>query len=499
MLANTFQDSAKKTAVIPLLALDSQASVANIPFVFFFENALGSSSSSKSFMPTELLLSSLERALAEFPILQGHLVANTSGDFAVSVDSETVNKPKFGESHSNLHFADLRDKGYDWSLWPVDLLSKDVLMQAMADSIIKLLDIHVVRFRDDSGVAILVCIPHAVVDGRGYFAFVNRWAEICRQTATTADTSGVLSSSPLLVDRELVMQSVRDIKPSELGELAMAPYQHSWFADILSYLSPARRGWLLSTLSGLAKADCHIFRIKQSTLDEIRDDIAEHVPKGVRISDNDIICGLVGKVFAQAQSSNRVQSATGIITYATSWLSSWFHDGTNDAQQLLTVALDIRHRVGIPLNYTGNSMLGVSVQNSLRDMASPITSKSLAEAALSVRRAVDSFDKRTIAAQVNVACDNPSWFTRPIVNLTSKQHSVIFSNQTRFEMYRCNFGYGRPARVAGAMSKSPNLVTIIPSGSGRAPSVDVMISATPCDMERIMGNEYWMSKVGLIM
>ncbi|KAJ2890362.1 hypothetical protein GGI21_006191, partial [Coemansia aciculifera] len=177
--------------VVVLSAQDAMYSFANHPLVHFFENKQRSS----IFMPSDILQASLYTALKEFPLLLGHIRKGTGGLSKVVIDKHDLNMPEFVESESSMHYRSLKDAQFAWSMWPRGVATVGPITTPNRHGVIKLLNVHVVRLRDNSGLVLFCNIPHFILDGIGYYDFLNRWASLCR--------AAISQESPTEADRPM--------------------------------------------------------------------------------------------------------------------------------------------------------------------------------------------------------------------------------------------------------------------------------------------------------
>ncbi|KAJ1754914.1 hypothetical protein LPJ69_005263, partial [Coemansia sp. RSA 1752] len=190
---------------IPLHPLDTQAAFLNVPYHFFYPNT----NQSDDFMPNDVLRESFYRALERFPILAGYLRSEGTGKTTVVVDRNDLNMPEYLESTSNVLFSELQDAKFHHSSWPNGLSTTGPITVASANGRIKLMNVHVVRLKDNTGVVIFVSMPHYVVDGTGFFSFVELWGKLCT-VERTLDTVLMQQTDELefVFDRDLISRSL---------------------------------------------------------------------------------------------------------------------------------------------------------------------------------------------------------------------------------------------------------------------------------------------------
>ncbi|KAJ2853968.1 hypothetical protein GGI22_004669, partial [Coemansia erecta] len=166
---------------IPLGVFDKFISLIYVPFYYWFENT-SPVKSWDTFMPPDILCSSFYKALKDFPILSGRFKANSSSCGYVEVDRNNLNMPVYTDTDWDVEFKRLMDMGFKANLLPENFDEFCGIAAASRFGTVsaKLGIFHVRRLKNYSGVVVFASIPHALVDGYGYLAFMNRWAEISK-------------------------------------------------------------------------------------------------------------------------------------------------------------------------------------------------------------------------------------------------------------------------------------------------------------------------------
>ncbi|KAJ1941158.1 hypothetical protein FBU59_003581 [Linderina macrospora] len=163
--------STVKSQSFPLSVLDTQTSFSNIPYIFFYENA----DASAEFMNPDLLRTTFYKTLTVYPILAGNVCMDDHGQARVVVEKDNLNMPEYLETSSdNISYSAIKDAQFRPETWPSGVATVGPIARAGADGKLKLLNVHVVRLKDNSGVILFVNIPHYVVDGVGFFGFGRR-------------------------------------------------------------------------------------------------------------------------------------------------------------------------------------------------------------------------------------------------------------------------------------------------------------------------------------
>ncbi|XP_051207810.1 protein ENHANCED PSEUDOMONAS SUSCEPTIBILITY 1-like [Lolium perenne] len=146
-----------------------------------------------------------------------------------------------------------------------------------------------------------------------------------------------------------------------------------------------------------------------------------------------------------------------------------------------------RLRPALPAEYFGNCIDAVSTER-------PVCASMLLErgkhgwAAAAVGRAVAAHTDEAIRAHV------AAWMTKPVVYTTGwhDPHETMVVSSPRFDMYGCDFGWGRPlAARGGRANKIDGWVSLYPGQDG-GDSMDAEVSLTPEHMAALeQDEEFW--------
>ncbi|KAJ1940314.1 hypothetical protein EC988_007069, partial [Linderina pennispora] len=166
-----------ESATYALSVLDEAVSYAYIRHVNFYSNSMGS----RDFMAKDKLEQAFYQTLVHFPPFLGDITQTSTNRLQVVVDKDNLNIPKYLESQSGVHFSDIESAGYHQDTWPRNLATAGKIPSPdPATGRIKLIDIHVMRLKENSGVIISTAFAHVITDGYGCFEFLNRWADEAR-------------------------------------------------------------------------------------------------------------------------------------------------------------------------------------------------------------------------------------------------------------------------------------------------------------------------------
>ncbi|KAJ2844419.1 hypothetical protein GGI22_006883, partial [Coemansia erecta] len=218
--------------------VDTQAAFLNIPYHFFHPNSHGND----EFMPSGKLRDSFYRALVHFPILAGNVGTDKHGQTCINVDRNNLNMPEYVESTSDVHFDTMRESKFHWTSWPNGLTTVGAITRANAEGIIKLLNVHIVRMKDNSGIVIFVNMPHYAGDGTCLFAFVELWGKMCKDPTESGLELAVT------FDRDIIAKSLAsaEVEKKPLNKEMVRVYTgFNPIADLLAWLSPGIRAWIL--------------------------------------------------------------------------------------------------------------------------------------------------------------------------------------------------------------------------------------------------------------
>ncbi|KAJ2611173.1 hypothetical protein H4S08_003283 [Coemansia sp. RSA 1365] len=481
-----------KNQEIPLHPLDTQAAFLNVPYHFFFANDSGK----KDFMPNDALRSAFYTALERFPILAGYLRSEGQGKTTVVIDRQKLNMPEYLESTSTISFDALRVAKFHYSSWPEGLSTTSAITTAGKDGNIKLLNVHVVRMKDNSGVIIFVNMPHYVVDGTGFFSFVELWGKYCKaQRQNDSELLQQANETILCFDRSLISHSLpTERKPLDTQTLNVYT-GFSPIADWLAWLSPTTRGRLLSKAKFSADVVSHTFRVSQDKLDKLHEEVSAAMSdKQLHTQDTHVLAALISKMVAQAhmkchEQGNASAGVASKITGVFSSLSGLLF-GVENTQSLNLLA-DVRHGLGITDKcYMGNGLIPHNTQCPLSVLEATTNIKTLADATAITSGIYGNADGPLVASFIDMISARPSCFTRPMVYLSKHPTSLVITNETNFKLYKADFGDGLPEWVCTIPSFVANFIGFLPSP---AISTDIVVNITlkaPV-MKHILNDQFW--------
>ncbi|KAJ2751160.1 hypothetical protein GGI19_004657 [Coemansia pectinata] len=507
--------STVENQVIALHPLDTQAAFLNIPYHFFF----GNNDTADDFMPSDVIRLSFYRALKQFPILAGYLRPEGQGQTSVVIDRDDLNMPEYVESLSDTHYDTLRESNFHHSSWPKGLTRAGAITMAAPGPAgrIQLANVHVVRLKDNSGVIIFINIPHYVVDGTGFFSFVELWGKHCR-AERTGDRQLAQQTSQLeyCFDRSIIARHLPvERKPLDAETLRV----YTGFkpiADWIAWLSPNTRSRLLNKAKFNKGVVSHTFRVSRHALDLLRKEVSEYVADSSdgKLTDRYLLAAILSKLVARAHRNRREQdgvsvagwlfgaacsvvgAAAGLVKYGVRLLccsSNCNSSSKRDSSkyQSLNLLDDVRHGLGlVDKQYMGNGLIPHNSLCPLDVLETPIDSKSLAKAVDMVRSIYENADAALVASFVDLLSSNPKSFTRPMIYMSTQPELLVVTCEMEFKLYASDFGNGPPEWVCTIPSFVANFVGLLPSPP---PSTDVIANIILKEpvMKHVLRDEFW--------
>ncbi|KAJ1733901.1 hypothetical protein LPJ61_001334 [Coemansia biformis] len=467
--------SSLQPQVLPLTVLDTQGSFSNIPFVFFYENKTGSS----DFMPTDMLRDSFFRTMKTFPFFAGRLKSKGLGNVSIVVDPRNVNMPDYSEDSSDVHFDELKDAGFRWSAWPAGVATAGAMTKADSRGEIKLINVHVVRLKENSGVIIYFSIPHYVVDGESHMGVMIRWCEVY-QLMSSGQQDAVDDLPGFAFDRAIISKHLPVERAPLDSEMQMAYTSHSYLADWFAWISPNTRGYLLDKVIGRQHAATHLFHVSAAAIESLRASLREHLPEADEISVNELLLSLTTKTLVQAQQT----AGCG--------------DGKGQTTLPIAVIFETRKLLNLTRqDYIGNVLMPKLTIRSVEDLTLPTSTETLAKMITINSETARDVSAPLFGSFVDMVLGQPSSFTRPVVRYVRSKSAISFVYDTMPDMYEADFGNGRPEWVSPIEPFRAN-ATLLLTPRDTTDGVDVFLTALPKAMEEVLKNEFWMSIAKLI-
>ncbi|KAJ2810866.1 hypothetical protein H4S07_002422 [Coemansia furcata] len=501
--------STVENQVIGLHPLDTQAAFLNIPYNFFF----GNHDNVTDFMPSDVIRQSFYRALKQFPMLAGYLRPEGRGQTSVVIDRNDLNMPEYVESLSDTHYETLRESHFHHSSWPKGLTRAGAITMAAPGPAgrIKLANVHVVRLKNNSGVIIFINIPHYVVDGTGFFSFVELWGKHCQaERAGDKQLAQQVSQLEYCFDRSIIARNL-PVERKPLNAETLRVYTgFKPFADWLAWLSPNTRGRLLNKAKFSADIVSHTFRVSRQSLDSLRKEVSEFVSASSddKLTDRYLLAAILSKLIARAHRKRKDQdrasaqgglfgaarsvlgAVAGLFKFSARLLCGSSNDSSSKYQSL-NLLDDVRHGLDlVDKQYMGNGLIPHNSLCPLDVLETPITPISLAKAVDLVRAIYENADAALVASFVDLLSSNPMSFTRPMVYMAKSPELLVVTSEMEFKLYASDFGNGSPEWVCTIPSFVANFVGLLPSPP---PSTDVItnIMLKAPVMKQVMKDEFW--------
>ncbi|KAJ1937038.1 hypothetical protein FBU59_004870, partial [Linderina macrospora] len=363
----------------------------------------------------------------------GDLVQRDDGGLEVAVDQHDLNMPDYCESTADdIHFKDIETTNYNPEFWPKGLVPcGPISVRDERSGRIKLLQVHIVRFKDNSGLALVANIAHAIGDGICYGALGETWANEMRALEAGQPAAEI----PLLFDRSIVQKSL-PTERAPLDNTTLALYtQPNPEAEAFARLPPhERHALILGKIGQDTKRQHSLFRIRTRELDDLVQQTNEFVPDGVHLSVSDVLVTVIAKTLAQVHKGIAVASGTDTIE-------------RRQGMHKIDFPCNVRRHLGIPDNYTGNVIYQILTYNTIEQAESPTTPQSVAEIAVKIRAGVKAAKAPLIAELFDTLEADPTRFTRTMMATNMFQQTVSITNQSKGPVIRTNFGYGKPKFV----------------------------------------------------
>lgn len=432
------------TCSYPLHVLDTTSCFANIPFIYYFNGPIQTDRLRDSFYKT---------VCSNFPILVGHLYMDRKGHGRVDVDKDNLNIPDYQESFSNIHYDDLKGANFSWEIMPKDLVTVKFPPTAGKSGAIKLINVHIVSLKDNSGVAMFVSVPHYVMDGNGYSQFMLQWSQVFQQAAQ-ADTAK-FSHDRLLLDKAIGNVVTRDVDSATRTPFAYNNPLGRW----LAWISPKTRGTMLNIANNFIRVASHVFSVPVSK-------IRGH---GLALSDNDMLSALISLVLSQSS-------------------------GKRGKKCLVAILVDNRFRLDnnmlVDKRYLGNCLVGRGIQ-----LTTP-PGNDITELAQKVRAAVNDTSQSFVTGYTNMLKENPLCFTNLMIYGLSHPNTIVISNLTRLPFYEFGFGGNSPQWISPIPTTFKTFVYILPKQNNKEYNISICTSKST--MKRVLKHPLWQEYTRLV-
>ncbi|KAJ2081059.1 hypothetical protein H4R24_002630 [Coemansia sp. RSA 988] len=450
-------------------------------------------------MPSGLLRAAFLRTLQDFPILAGRLMVDSDGRGSIVVDKENLNMPEYIESRGCVHYRFLEAAKFNWEAVPHKVPTVGVIPSRSSDGCIKMVNVHALRLRSNSGLVLFVNMPHCVVDGVGYSEFVNRWAEVCRWLQDGAASE--LPHRTYAFDRAIIDRAMPENMSPLNVPMRRAYACKSYLGRFLAWLSPEARGDLLTEGCKLSSTVGHVFYVPRQALEQLRSQLMAKRPQGQqqqrRLSDNDMLTALAGHVVSKSICDTEDREQRGALgTVARAAMRAMLGSCADEIMILMTADIRPRLRGLAQTQYIGGGITCLPIFHSLRALAEESGSQ-LGAACARVRQTVDTWHSGVISRIDHTLNSDPTSFGHALAQVLLHPHSMIITNQTRFPLYASDFGAGAPQWISPLPSFLPSFASVLPQHPGSA-GYHVYISVERRLMSAILKNPLWSSLSSLV-
>ncbi|KAJ2720004.1 hypothetical protein GGI07_004874 [Coemansia sp. Benny D115] len=414
---------------LDLLSIDYAQGSSDINFVFFYRP----SKRNKRPIPVNIIKDALRKALLQFPELLGRIVMDAvDGQWKLVLDPRNPNWPDITEvSAKRYTLAELRHAKYLWKKWPQETQTVDLCERSNSP----VFGLHIVRYAC-GGVSLHTKVRHQVMDGCGIWAFFGAWAELCRRIIRKpAKSKGAGPAREPPVYNRLVVVRALSSSSSSVCESATAAEIVGQLVQFLERVhnhqrthnntrshthttSSSRMHRLALTHSSLLKLKLHHGQIENCTQAH-RGYLNEN--KITFVSTNDLVCALFWRAIARAH----------MQLYP------------DDPYTCVMLACDVRRRIGIPPQYTGNLSFPLIAHMT----KSQILWQSLTETATYIRQLVNNVSAAFVREMLDLMASEA--LMQRLIGIFDQ--SVAFFSASvinRFPMFEAaDFGFGRPTHV----------------------------------------------------
>ncbi|KAJ2821699.1 hypothetical protein GGI24_004141, partial [Coemansia furcata] len=428
----------------------------------------------------------------EFPLLLGHIRDGPNGLAKVVVDRYDLNLPEFVESESSTHYQQLRDMQYEWSTWPRGVATVGPMTTPNKHGIIKLLNVHVVRLHNNSGLILFCNIPHFILDGIGYYAFLNHWAALCR-ASINPESAAEVGHTLYVFDRAFVnerLQGQRRPLEKQVVDMLTTSSLTSMALNLLSLSSQLR---LLSLGVNVDRGQAHFFRISRESLDKLLNLASARTNgDGTDISTYALLAAVVGTAICRAH--NAADSKRGFLVKAAFATAATICNmlGARPSQFTLVNIVHAHHCLELDpaCCYIGNPVIVHTAQAPAMRLALAAGDESLAEVAAQVSLAVGSIDVSLVGEFVDVLAANPSAYLRYAVYMGTTANVLTVIDERKYNTSGVDFGDGGPAWVSGIPWHVPNFVAFFTS-LAKPGDVDIYVSLRPRVAEALIQDRFF--------
>ncbi|KAJ2162173.1 hypothetical protein GGF46_000915 [Coemansia sp. RSA 552] len=478
-------------SVVPLSGQDALLSLANHPLVHFYPNSRGSS----DFMPTAVLKLALYMALRAFPLLVGRIQDSGGGEASVVTEKGNLNMPEFVESASSVHWKDISDAHYCWDAWPDGVALAGPATAPGADGVVKLLNIHIVRLAENSGLILFCNIPHYVLDGVGFYEFLGHWATLCRRHRGSEPAS---ESPAFIFDRNVLKESLAgQRRPLEASTRELLTTT-SMTARLLAWLSFAARTRLVAMAVRFDYGHGHFFHISPASMDALQSLAVRHSPDGFELPSYALLTALFRVAISQAEQQKGSGGIAGRAVSAVASLLGRLLPGKTSPHLLLSVVHSYELLSHIPGCYIGNNFCLHATYMPAEYPAECTDAEVFGSAAAQIACAMKDIDSAMVGEFHDTVCANRQAYANFSAGMSAMPCALTVIDERHYKTSSADFGDGAPAWISGLPRHTPNFIAYFVAPDHAGGGVNVYTSLKPAVFDKLLSNEFFTSYAKLL-
>ncbi|KAJ2665560.1 hypothetical protein IWW48_000011 [Coemansia sp. RSA 1200] len=453
-----------RRVVYPLTPMDGNpVSRANLQFVFFY--ALDTTQQSQL---RSTLRSAFYKTMAQYPILYGNMeqahgteesISSTVQVVVTRRHAETNGMPLYEEHHQvKQTVAQIRDSGYNWSMWPPQLMKIPVARGTMATQVVDAPLVQCIVTWLPDGLGILFSVDHSIVDGVGIDILINKWAQTARnlQEPSVSSPSPSPSSSPAAdFDHHSFYRDVlrNDNQPKD-----------DWFVQYIDTLdmpahvpADAIVGQNLEIVEQALQANVHSLRITPESLARLHRDMNESGTAANPLSAIRLAYALVWQRYMMAKYTAEEKET-----------QQQQQQSSSDPAEMgfLNIIHNARHLVSRP-HYIGNAVCPTYMRLPVA-RSSTASPSSSSECIREIAQTIGTYMHATSKSRWLAFCHrmlDPVWFSKFLTIFTNSQaNQLTVSNISRLSFYNADFGFGAPLHATLYPTLIPGFTTWLPMG-----------------------------------
>ncbi|KAJ2704249.1 hypothetical protein FB645_003404 [Coemansia sp. IMI 203386] len=167
-------------------------------------------------------------------------------------------------------------------------------------------------------------------------------------------------------------------------------------------------------------------------------------------------------------------------------------------QSLSEVRTLVRKQMGLTDKlFAGNVLIPKIVCSDLDQLESMTTEESLAKLVAEFGPVTCELTPSYIASHINMVDPLPTSFARPLARFIGHKSAMSFVYDVMPDMYKADFGHGRPAWVSPIKPFRANAVLLL-THKDATDGLDVFMSVYPEVMQEVLKNKFWTDIAKLI-